>query len=82
MDKDYLTLKRASASRPSGEWNDDDSTCCAALIKLGKGGSQIFAWLISKGTAAEEDDWDFESTHPQTKPRPSNPKRAGSREAP
>jgi hypothetical protein len=24
MDKDYLTLKRASGSRPSGEWNDDD----------------------------------------------------------
>jgi hypothetical protein len=24
MDKDYLLLKRASASRPSGEWNDDD----------------------------------------------------------
>jgi hypothetical protein len=24
MDKDYLTLKRASASRPSGEWGDDD----------------------------------------------------------
>ena len=24
MDKDYLTLKRASASRPSGEWNEDD----------------------------------------------------------
>jgi hypothetical protein len=24
MDKDYLVLKRASASRPSGEWNDDD----------------------------------------------------------
>jgi len=23
-DKDYLTLKRASASRPSGEWSDDD----------------------------------------------------------
>jgi hypothetical protein len=23
-DKDYLTLKRASASRPSGAWNDDD----------------------------------------------------------
>ena len=23
MDKDYLTLKRASASRPSGEWGDD-----------------------------------------------------------
>ena len=24
MDKDYLTLKRASASRLSGEWGDDD----------------------------------------------------------
>jgi hypothetical protein len=24
VDKDYPTLKRASASRPSGEWNDDD----------------------------------------------------------
>jgi hypothetical protein len=24
MEKDYLALKRASASRPSGEWNDDD----------------------------------------------------------
>jgi len=24
MDKDYLTLKRASESRPSGKWNEDD----------------------------------------------------------
>ena len=24
MDKDYLILKRASASRSSGDWNDDD----------------------------------------------------------
>src|SRR5262249_4540410 len=24
MDKDYLTLKHASASRPSGHWYDDD----------------------------------------------------------
>ena len=24
MEKDYLLLKRASASRPSGQWNDDD----------------------------------------------------------
>ena len=24
MEKDYLILKRACASRPSGEWNDDD----------------------------------------------------------
>jgi hypothetical protein len=24
VEKDYLILKRASASRPSGEWSDDD----------------------------------------------------------
>ena len=24
MDEDYLTLKRASARRPSGDWNGDD----------------------------------------------------------
>jgi hypothetical protein len=30
MDKDYLTLKRASASRPSGEWSDDDFDALAA----------------------------------------------------
>ena len=24
MQKDYLILRRASASRPSGEWNEDD----------------------------------------------------------
>jgi len=24
MEKDYLILKRASVSRPSGEWGDDD----------------------------------------------------------
>jgi hypothetical protein len=24
MEKDYLTLKRPPASRPSGEWSDDD----------------------------------------------------------
>ena len=24
MEKDYLALKRASASRPSGEWAEDD----------------------------------------------------------
>jgi hypothetical protein len=24
MDKDHLILKRASASRPSGDWNEDD----------------------------------------------------------
>ena len=34
MEKDYLTLKRASASRSSGEWNDDDFDvlCDGAIV--------------------------------------------------
>ena len=32
MDKDYLVLKRASASRPSGEWNDDDFDVLAGVV--------------------------------------------------
>jgi hypothetical protein len=31
MDKDYLILKRASVSRPSGEWNEDDFDVVARL---------------------------------------------------
>jgi hypothetical protein len=31
-----LTLKRASASRPSGEWNDDDFDVLAAQQMFGK----------------------------------------------
>jgi hypothetical protein len=30
VEKDYLILKRASASRPSGEWNEDDFDVPAA----------------------------------------------------
>ena len=36
MDKDYLTLKRASASRPSGEWGDDDYDVLAEGIVVGR----------------------------------------------
>ena len=36
MDKDYLTLKRASASRPSGEWNDDDFDVLADDTVVGR----------------------------------------------
>jgi hypothetical protein len=36
MDKDYLTLKRASASRPSGEWHDDDFDVLADGIVVGR----------------------------------------------
>jgi hypothetical protein len=37
MDKDYLVLKRASASRPSGEWNDDvlaDGVVVGRILKM------------------------------------------------
>ena len=36
MDKDYLILKRASASRPSGEWNDDDFDVLANGVVVGR----------------------------------------------
>jgi hypothetical protein len=34
MDKDYLALKRASTSRPSGEWNDGgfDVLCDGVVV--------------------------------------------------
>jgi hypothetical protein len=36
MEKDYLTLKRASTSRPSGEWNDDDFDVLAEGVVVGR----------------------------------------------
>ena len=36
MEKDYLLLKRASASRPSGQWNDDDYDVLAAGFVVGR----------------------------------------------
>jgi hypothetical protein len=36
MEKDYLTLKRASASRPSGEWDDDDYDVLADGVVVGR----------------------------------------------
>jgi hypothetical protein len=36
MEKDYLILKRASASRPSGEWNDDDYDVLAEGAVVGR----------------------------------------------
>ena len=35
MDKDYLVLKRASASGQSGEWNEDDFDVLADGIVVG-----------------------------------------------
>ena len=36
MDKDYLVLKRASTSRSSGEWNDDDFDVLANGAVVGR----------------------------------------------
>ena len=36
MDKHYLVLKRASASRLSGEWSDDDYDVLAEGIVVGR----------------------------------------------
>jgi hypothetical protein len=36
MDKDYLLLKRASASRPSGTWSDDDYDVLADGVIVGR----------------------------------------------
>ena len=36
MEKEYLTLKRASTSRPSGEWSEDDYDVLADGIVVGR----------------------------------------------
>ena len=36
MDKDYLILRRGSASQPSGEWSDDDFDVLADGIVVGR----------------------------------------------
>ena len=36
MDKDYLVLKRASTSRSSGEWSDDDYDVLAGGVVVGR----------------------------------------------
>ena len=44
MDKDYLILKRASASRPSGEWNADDYDVLADGTVVGRIFKARFPW--------------------------------------
>jgi hypothetical protein len=36
MDKDYLTLKRANASRPSGQWRHDDYDVICDGVVVGR----------------------------------------------
>jgi hypothetical protein len=63
MEKDYLVLKRASASRPSGEWNDDDYDVLADGVVVGR---------IMKAMAAPEGDarlWNAGPRPPRGPPR-------------
>jgi hypothetical protein len=48
MEKDYLMLKRATASRPSGEWHDDDFDVLADGAVVGRimKGAAAFAYFL------------------------------------
>jgi hypothetical protein len=48
MEKDYLVLKRASASRTSGEWREDDFDVLADGVVVGR---------IMKAEAAPVGTW-------------------------
>jgi hypothetical protein len=53
MEKDYLILKRTSASRPSGEWNDDDFDVVAngkvvgRILKVNAGRNEVARETVS-----------------------------------
>jgi hypothetical protein len=55
MDKDYLVLKRASASRPSGKRSDDDYDVLADGVAVGRifkvrlGGRTPWMWALLFG---------------------------------
>jgi hypothetical protein len=52
MEKDYLILKRGSASRPSGERNDDDYDVLAngvvvgRILKLNAASAMSWMWAL------------------------------------
>jgi hypothetical protein len=60
MEKDYLVLKRAAASRPSGEWNDDDYDVLADDVVVGRIMKTAVApvgtpWMCTLGFGYHED---------------------------
>jgi hypothetical protein len=62
MDKDYLALKRASTSRPSGEWNDGDfDVVCDGVVvgRIMKGAAAPVGepWLWTLAFGQHEDRW-------------------------
>src|SRR5215831_10378886 len=62
MDKDYLALKRASTSRPSGEWNDDVVDVVCDGVVVGRSMKAAAApvgepWLWTLAFGQHEDRW-------------------------
>ena len=62
MEKDYLVLKRASASRSSGEWNEDDFDVLADGVVVGRimkaAAAPVGApWLWTLAFGQHEDRW-------------------------
>jgi hypothetical protein len=65
MDKDYLLLKRATLSRPSGQWSDDDFDVLANGEVVGRiyKGQELAARIKMKNPACAamtreaEEDW-------------------------
>ena len=60
MDKDYLILKRAAASRPSGERDDDDFDALADGVVVGRifnsnGGPVGSPWMWTLAFGHHED---------------------------
>ena len=51
LDKDYLTLKRAAASRLSGEWSEDDYDVLADGIVIGRIMKSAAAAPLASGEA-------------------------------
>ena len=67
MEKDYLVLKRASASRPSGEWNDDDYDVLAEGVIVGR--------IIKAAASPVETPWLWRSGITKTAPPPTGMRR-------
>jgi hypothetical protein len=62
MDKDYLALKRASTSRPSGQWNDEDFDVVCDGVVVGRIMKAAAApvgepWLWTLAFSQHEDRW-------------------------
>jgi hypothetical protein len=54
MEKDYLTLRRASASGPSGEWDDDydvlaDGEIVGRIFNAGVSVARPWMWTLDIG---------------------------------